>query len=201
MLSVTCLIAWTMSVRSFFFLPHGHPNRPSGPIGADLLPFLWCFFAPIRWLIHPILVKGISGFRYWFRYREKKVQSSEQAKELAMKSFVKDTTDVDGQQGRSIVTIAKLDIMHQVFNDKQRSTLETVICCYSPVLDSITTGLHFDDVVNLGLVSKAIRNAVCANSRETLRIASCVNGTKSECWSCRKQICKVHNPCYHRPSD
>ena len=181
-------------MRSLFFLPQNHPHRPSGPLVADILPFLAYLFQPFLCLIEPLIVKMTSGFRYWFRYREKKSQSLEHTKGFAMVSFPKHTTDLDCQKGSSIVTIVELGNTPQTL-DRKRSTLEAVLSCYNPVLGSITTGLHYDDIVNLGLVSKTIRNALDANSHETLRVASCVNGTKTECWSCRKQICRVPNPC------
>ena len=118
-----------------------------------------------------------------------------------MDSFPNDTKDLDVQKASSIVTTVELDSTRQVSDDRKQCTLEIILSCYSSVLDSVTTGLHYDDIVNLGLVSKTIRNALGANSPETLRIASCVNGTKSECWSCRKQTCRVPSPCHHRPSN
>jgi len=154
-----------------------------------MLPFLRCFLAPFWCLIQPLIVKAVSGFRYWFRYREKKSWSLKQTKHFSMKSFPIKIKDLEYQNDSSVATMVGLDSTSQIVDDQRLSTLEVVLSCYSPVLHSLMAGLHFVDIVNLQLASKAIRNALDANSLETLRVTSCVSGTKSECWSCRKQIC------------
>ena len=183
MLSVTCLIAWTMAARSFFFIPNDHPDRPSGPLGADILRVLGYFVEAFWWLIQPLIIKVISGFRYWFRYQEKKIQSLEYTRGFAMGAFLTNTKDLDDQN-----------------YDRKRCMLEVILNCYNPVLDSIMTELHYVDIVNLRQTSKMVRNALDASSHKTLRVASCISGTKSECWSCGIQICRVRNSCQHRPS-
>lgn len=64
------------------------------------------------------------------------------------------------------------------------------------VLLLIASRLHYADIVSLSLLSHALRRAIFpphirADRSETLRIQSCKNGTKTECWICRSQICQV----------
>ena len=64
------------------------------------------------------------------------------------------------------------------------------------ILMLIASKLHYADTVFLSLVSQALRQMIFppyirAVKSETLRIQSCKNGTKTECWVCRTQICRV----------
>ena len=114
-----------------------------------------------------------------------------------MGSYPRHINDLEGQNEGPIVTIVELYNKNQIVYNRRRSTLEVVLSCYSPVLDSILTGLHYVDIVNLGLVSKTVRIALDTTSDEALKRATCVDGTESVCWCCRKQICGVCNPCQH----
>ena len=185
-------------MKFFFVLP---PHDPSSSLGSDLSGFFGCLFTVLLcflklfwWPLEPVVVKVFSGFRYWFRYREKKSQSSKQTKEFAMDLYPRDAKDLNGQNQNSLVTIIELYNKSQIVYDRKRSTLELVLSCYNPVLDSLLTELHYVDVVNLGLVSKIVRIALYTKSQGVLRRASCIDGTESACWSCRKQICRVRNP-------
>ena len=60
----------------------------------------------------------------------------------------------------------------------------------------IALNLHYTDIVNLSLASKDLRQAVfpspiLATRSEELRIQSCENGSKAQCWICTSQICSV----------
>ena len=64
------------------------------------------------------------------------------------------------------------------------------------IISLIATRLHYVDLVSLSLVSKGVRKAIfppsaATHTAEQLRILTCDAGTKSQCWSCNKQICKV----------
>ena len=194
-----------MAVKFFFVFP---PQHSSSSFGADLRWFLGCLltillcpFKILWWPIEPLIVKVFSGFRYWFRYREKKSQSLKNMTEFAMDSVPRDTKDLDGHNESSIVTIVELYNKSQIVYERRRSILEIVLSCYSPALDSITSGLHYIDIVNLGLVSKTVRDALNTKSHAALRRASCVSGTESACWSCGKQVCRVYDPYHHLPSN
>lgn len=200
MLSATCLIAWAMVVRYFFFLPRGHPHRSSKPLGADMWPFIRCLLTPFWCLVQPFVVKVVSGFRYWFRYREKRSQFLEEMNEFAMDSFSKDAEDLYSSNDSPLTTTIHLDSTSRVANDRKKSTLEAALSYYTPVMDSVMTGLHYRDLVNLRLVSRTLCSALDANSRTTWRRASCIEGIKSECWNCRIQICRVRRPWWHRCS-
>ncbi len=53
--------------------------------------------------------------------------------------------------------------------------------------------LHFADVVSLSMV-KALRGTLVqggGDDLELLRKRTCVNGSKTDCWGCGNQICKV----------
>lgn len=64
------------------------------------------------------------------------------------------------------------------------------------VLMLIASRLHYADIVSLSLASKALRQVIFppyirAAKSEMLRIQCCEDGTKTECWICRSQICRV----------
>ncbi|MCJ1413869.1 hypothetical protein MMC32_000194 [Xylographa parallela] len=186
-LTVNCLIAWTLAAKVIFSTPRNYPFEPSGSLAGDLWWFLRYFLltpllCPLQllwWPVEPLIVKVFSGFRYWFRYREKKLQSLEDTEGLAMGSYPRHINDLEGQNEGPIVTIVELYNKNQIVYNRRRSTLEVVLSCYSPVLDSILTGLHYVDIVNLGLVSKTVRIALDTTSDEALKRATCVDGTET----------------------
>lgn len=60
----------------------------------------------------------------------------------------------------------------------------------------IASRLHYTDIVNLSLASKRLRLLVfpspdSATRSEALRIHTCENGSKSQCWICASQVCNV----------
>ena len=60
----------------------------------------------------------------------------------------------------------------------------------------IALRLHYTDIVNLSLASKSLRQVIfpspdLATRSEALRIHTCENGSKSQCWICASQICHV----------
>ncbi|WZH40941.1 uncharacterized protein QYS62_001881 [Fusarium acuminatum] len=66
------------------------------------------------------------------------------------------------------------------------------------IIERVARHLHYDDLVNLSLASKLTRTAVFYPSMdpssrrdriESLCVASCLDGQKSECWSCERVIC------------
>ncbi|CAG1967708.1 unnamed protein product [Fusarium graminearum] len=66
------------------------------------------------------------------------------------------------------------------------------------IIERVARHLHYDDIVNLSLTSKLMRTAIFHPSTETshrqsrvesLCVSSCVDGQKSECWSCDRVIC------------
>ena len=64
------------------------------------------------------------------------------------------------------------------------------------IASSIVQKLHFVDVVNLGKVSKSLQVALFEpqdrlHQREVMRVASCSQGLKSQCWTCGAQVCDV----------
>jgi hypothetical protein len=65
------------------------------------------------------------------------------------------------------------------------------------ILVLIAKQVHYVDLINLSLVSRKVRQAVFPPSEigarsERLRIYTCENGTKSQCWVCNIQICNVY---------
>lgn len=66
---------------------------------------------------------------------------------------------------------------------------------YDP-LKIIAYKLHYVDLVNLSLVSKSLHEAIFPTAdlgvrSEELRIYTCEDGSKSQCWVCNIQICQV----------
>ena len=64
------------------------------------------------------------------------------------------------------------------------------------IASSVVQKLHFVDVVNLGKVSKSLQVALFQpqdqpHQREVMRVASCSQGLKTQCWTCGTQICDV----------
>ena len=60
----------------------------------------------------------------------------------------------------------------------------------------IASRLHYTDIVNLSLACKRLRQVIfprpgLASRSEALRIHTCENGSKSQCWICASQICHV----------
>lgn len=188
MLSVTCLIAWFMAARKLCFSPRD-PNP--APLGADIWVFLNIFIIPVVCIMEPLVLQIVQPLRYYLRYLEKKRLGRKADTEVAMAPYPKDVGYASGGEEVTVIHIAtNLGFRTPQING-DRSRLEVVLSCHSPVLDSVAIGLHYSDMLNLLLVSRTLRDAISARSREALGMASCVNGTKSECWGCRKQICIV----------
>ncbi|MCJ1431641.1 hypothetical protein MMC27_000996 [Xylographa pallens] len=187
LLTVNCLITWILAVKVFLSVTRNRPYEPSGSLAGDIWWFLkyfmltplLCPFKLLWWPVEPLVVKVFSGLRYWFRYREKKLQYLEVTEEIAMGSYPKQTTDLESQNESPLLTMVELYKKNQIVYDRRRSTMEVVLSCYNPVLDSILTGLHYVDIVNLGLVSETIRNALDTKSDEALKRAACVDGTET----------------------
>ena len=64
------------------------------------------------------------------------------------------------------------------------------------LLMMVIRNVHFVDVINLSLASKSLREALLpgaglAARSEALRTYTCEDGTKSRCWICDIQICRV----------
>jgi hypothetical protein len=64
------------------------------------------------------------------------------------------------------------------------------------LLMMVIRSVHFVDVINLSLASKSLREALLpgaglAARSEALRNYTCEDGTKSRCWICDIQICRV----------
>lgn len=68
------------------------------------------------------------------------------------------------------------------------------------IVERLASHLHYDDLVNLSFTSKLMRTGIFYPSMdptsrhdriESLCIASCLRGKKSECWSCERVICDV----------
>ncbi|EWG44896.1 hypothetical protein FVEG_05862 [Fusarium verticillioides 7600] len=66
------------------------------------------------------------------------------------------------------------------------------------IAERVASHLHYDDMVNLSLTSKLMRTTIFYPSMdpdsrrdriESLCVASCIKGKKSECWSCERVIC------------
>ncbi|EXK27827.1 hypothetical protein FOMG_15675 [Fusarium oxysporum f. sp. melonis 26406] len=66
------------------------------------------------------------------------------------------------------------------------------------IVERLASHLHYDDLVNLSFTSKLMRTGIFYPSMdptsrhdriESLCIASCLRGKKSECWSCERVIC------------
>ena len=54
--------------------------------------------------------------------------------------------------------------------------------------------IHHSDLMSLTLISKSVRHAVRSSagfSLSAMRRRTCITGTKSSCWGCGGQICKV----------
>lgn len=73
--------------------------------------------------------------------------------------------------------------------------LALVLERYPPCV-AIAKSLHYVDLKNMLLVSRAVHNALVstAESYETLRRNSCDRETETACWGCRSQVCDVGPP-------
>ncbi|XEV03038.1 hypothetical protein FSHL1_008325 [Fusarium sambucinum] len=75
------------------------------------------------------------------------------------------------------------------------------------IVGRVARHLHYDDVINLSLTSKLMRTSIFYPSPEAPRrrnrvesvcVASCIDGQKTECWGCERVICFK---CTHQRSD
>lgn len=66
------------------------------------------------------------------------------------------------------------------------------------ILTLVSQHSHYTDLLNLSLASKAMRevifpaDGICYRHR-MYKLYTCQGGLKSECWVCRRQICKVRH--------
>lgn len=65
-----------------------------------------------------------------------------------------------------------------------------------PPFAAIARSLHYADLKNMLLVSRAVHNALVSTARgyETLRRNSCDRETETACWGCGSQVCDVGSP-------
>jgi hypothetical protein len=73
--------------------------------------------------------------------------------------------------------------------DEERLLVD--VLSHYPVTTSLARNVHYVDMRNLMLVSRAVRNAVLMSGTGMLKRNTCAGETKMSCWGCRNQICKV----------
>jgi hypothetical protein len=153
---------------------HGSPGHNLG------LSYLVIFVVVLLPAVGEVVFKFISrllprpiqsGLRYAFRYLSKSSQR------------------VHPPHGLILHPLSK-----KAWTDSRAIGLANLLCY--DILMLIAPQVHYVDLINLSLASKGIRRAVFPSSEvgaraERLRMSSCENGTKSQCWVCNIQICNV----------
>lgn len=84
-------------------------------------------------------------------------------------------------------------------NASEKSPLSAVDQGNYDIMALISHQLHHIDIINLSLTSKRVHKAVFPksmldNRSQRLRLYACDDDTKSLCWACSTQICKVSCP-------
>jgi hypothetical protein len=82
--------------------------------------------------------------------------------------------------------------------DVMPPTLAGFLSVYD-ILICLVDNLHYVDLANLGLVSHSVRDIILpseayAHRMRHFKMYSCDRKDKSECWSCKMQICIVSTP-------
>jgi hypothetical protein len=129
----------------------------------------------------PIYIK--SRVRFARRYGLKASQGLKEKSEMKMKTL----TNRPSGKGKMRVYESK--------SDGERAGLADFLAIYD-ILLTVVENLHYVDLVNLGQVSRSVREAVCPSDSNAQRMIhfkmyACHRETKWECWSCLNLICQV----------
>jgi hypothetical protein len=146
-------------------------------------------FAPIYWLpvllfrFLPLSIK--SRVRFARRYGLKAGQGVEEKSETQMKVLVKKT----GMGGKRHIG------MYESKGNGQPTSLADFLAIYD-MLIAVVENLHYVDLVNLGRVSRSVREVVLPSDAYAQRMIhfkmyTCHGESKWECWSCLNLICQV----------
>ena len=94
-------------------------------------------------------------------------------------------------------------------DEKVASTASlTSILRHDKVVRALAANLHYSDVVNISLTSRAARGLITGAGPEPirdrvsqLRTATCLTGAKYSCWACARTICEVRKEKKKTPRD
>jgi len=139
------------------------------------------FFSAIyRYLVSPIL----SRLRYRFRYLSKSRQRVKVHNTIRLRPFKANPPKSNKPTGLAVALSYESQHQHP-----HRPPF------YNPLV-LVAYKLHYVDLINLSLVSKSLREVIFGKSdlatrSEDLRLYTCEDGSKSQCWICNTQICRV----------
>ena len=93
------------------------------------------------------------------------------------------------------------DLEFDAFDEKKRPQSKSVqalshLLQHDNVRIAISSNLHYIDMMNLNLTCKEIHQSLIPAGRSSdiyqqIRIWSCESGSKTQCWICVSQVCKV----------
>ena len=157
---------------------------------ASLRLFAIGIVALIYWLpvlffrFLPIAIKA--RVRFARQYGVKAAEALEEKGEIHLKTFAK---KFSGEREENV---------YSAKGNTEPTNLADFLRIYD-MLMLVAEHLHYEDIVNLGLVSRSVREAVLPSDAHAQRIVhfkmyTCHRKTKRECWSCKMQICKVSVP-------
>lgn len=167
-----------MSKSFFELMLYGFINLPKY-IGAFIVAFLY-YIPVIFFRCLPISVK--SKVRLVRRYGVKAGQGLEEKGEMqmhALKRKIERKGETDKYTAKELGEPTNLGEFLSIYD----------------VLIEVVQHLHYVDVVNLGLVSKSVREAVLPADEYEQRMThfkmyACHNKGKKQCWVCNNQICR-----------
>ena len=145
-----------------------YPHRYDGYAGR----LEWCLAPPVRFV-----------FRYYQKQRKHR-----RAQSLPIDH---------GTRSNPISTKGLLKLRTTRTNSSGQATFDLpALLEQYPTFASISKSLHYVDLKNMLLLSRAVHDALAstAQSYETLRRNSCDQGTETECWGCGSQVCDVGPP-------
>jgi len=147
-------------------------------------------FAALYWVPRllfrflPIAVK--SPVRFVRRYGVKAGQGLEEKSAMQLKTLTK-TSSGKGDKG-----------VYEGKGNGEPAKLAEFLGIYD-MLILVVENLHYVDLINLGLVSRSVREAVLPSEAYAQRMVhfklyTCHRKGKRACWSCKMQICSVSAP-------
>ncbi|CAI6299959.1 unnamed protein product [Periconia digitata] len=145
-----------------------------------LLLFYGCVYAPFSCIFRCLPISVKSRVRFARGFTVKAGQGIVDKGQMRLE-HIKKTTETS------------TDKAHIDLRDSQPASLADFLSVYD-MLILISQDLHFVDVMNLGLVSKRVRQAVQPSDAHIqrmlhFRMYTCQSNSKSKCWICLNQTC------------
>ncbi len=142
-------------------------------------------------------IRFAKGYMVKSQRHRRAIASKRTARPLFVRRTGRSFDFMKGKQEPRSTTTVELTPVARAPIEKGVISLDQILSY--PVISSIAESSHFLDMQNLMVASKSVCNAFLGSlgSQSTaLRKKTCADRSKTECWCCKSQICKVSAESY-----